>query len=105
MDDYVCITLRSRPGESEEEFKDRIAQFWTHMVRNRPDDYEKMYAEATAFEREGSVLMRQYMLEAAAADVLESELKARGFDFDPIDRDECYSKYEAAPPEWFWIEH
>ena len=24
---------------------------------------------------------------------------------EPIDRDDVYSKYEAVPPEWMWIEH
>ena len=74
------------------------------MLRNKPDDYEKVYAEATAFEPEGGRLSRQYMVEAAVVPVLEAEFGGRGR-YRPIDPDDLYSKYEAAPPDWFWIEH
>jgi len=33
------------------------------------------------------------------------ELTAASVDFVPVDEDDVYSKYEAAPPDWFWIEH
>ena len=45
------------------------------------------------------------MVEAAAVAALTDELKAAGVDYLPVDDDDVYSKYEAAPPEWFWIEH
>ena len=67
MDEYVCLTVKSNPGESEAAFTARMASFWTHMVRNKPDDYEKVYAEATKFEKGGDKLTRQYMLEAGVA--------------------------------------
>ncbi|HEY8504129.1 MAG TPA: hypothetical protein VIL46_06070 [Gemmataceae bacterium] len=105
MDEYLCLTVRSRPGEAEGEFKARLSAFWTHMHRDLPDDFERVYAETTAFTTEGDRLVRQYLFESAIADVLARELSAAGIDFDPIDPDDLYSKYEATPPEWMWIEH
>lgn len=105
MDDYLSITLRSRAGESEEAFQGRMATFWTHMLRTRPDDYEKVYAVATHFEHAGDVLTRQYLFEAAVVNVLTAELQQAALAFDDVDEDDMYSKYEAAPPDWFWIEH
>lgn len=105
MDDYLSLLLRSKPGELESDFKARITAFWTHMLRNRPDDYEKVYAEMTAFETDGDNLTRHYLIEAGVAKVLAAELTNAGMAFDPIDEDDHYSKFEAAPPDWFWIEH
>lgn len=105
MDEYVCLSLTSHPGESESDFKSRLTAFWTHMLRTKPDDYEKVYAEATQFETEDSTLVRKYMVEASGIDSLEAELTAKGIAFEPSDRDDLFSKYEAAPPDWFWIEH
>jgi hypothetical protein len=50
-------------------------------------------------------MTRQYLVEAEVIDLLERELAAVGLAHEPLDRDEVYSKYEAAPPEWMWIEH
>ncbi len=105
MDEYLCLTLLSRPGEPEGEFKARLSAFWTRMLRERPADFEKVYAEAVAFEPHGGRLSRRYLVEAGAADVLAAELAAAGLEHAPIDPDDLYSKYEAAPPDWFWIEH
>lgn len=105
MSDYLCVTVRSRPGEAEAAFKSRLSTFWTHMLRHREADFEKVYAETTAFETEAGTLTRQYLVEAEIADLLEREFAAAGVGHDPIDRDDVYSKYEATPPEWMWIEH
>jgi hypothetical protein len=105
MSDYLCLTLLAKPGETEAAFKARLTAFWTHLIRARPDDYEKVYAEATRFGSEGSRVSRQYMVEAGAADVLAAELAAGGIDLAPVDVDDTYSKYEAASPDWFQIEH
>jgi hypothetical protein len=105
MDEYLALTLRSHPGEAEAAFATRIAAFWTHMLRTRPAEYEKVYAEATAFEHAGDSLTRQYLLEASALAVLTGELATAGLAHEPVDEDDLYSKYEAAPPDWFWIEH
>jgi len=105
VDEYVCITVLSKPGESEADFSARLSRFWTHMLRTRKPDFEKVYAETTAFEDNGEQLARQYLAELAVADVVESELHAAKLDFEPVDRDEVYSRYEAVPPDWMQIEH
>ncbi|HUR56005.1 MAG TPA: hypothetical protein VMZ71_17850 [Gemmataceae bacterium] len=105
MDGYLCLTVLSRLSEPEGEFKARLSAFWTKMLRGRPDDFEKVYAETVAFERQTDRLSRRYLIEAGVASVLEVELPAAGLDHAPLDPDDLYTKYEAAPPDWFWIEH
>jgi hypothetical protein len=105
MNDYLCMTVWSLAGENESGFKMRLAAFWTHLLRNHPAEFEKVYAETSAFEQEGDRLSRKYLVEAAAATAVEEMLREKGIDVEPIDPDERYSKYEAAPPEWYWIEH
>lgn len=104
-DEYLCLTVQSRPGELESDFKSRLSQFWTGMLRNFPDQFEKVYAETVDFESDNTQLSRQYLFEATVADLLEVEMRKASVDHEPIDRDEVYSKYEATPPEWMWIEH
>jgi hypothetical protein len=105
VDEYLCLVVLSRPSEPEAEFKARLSAFWTKMLRERPADFEKVYAEAVAFERQTDRLSRRYLIETGVAEVLAAELQSAGLDHAPIDADDVYSKYEAAPPEWFWIEH
>jgi hypothetical protein len=105
LDEYLCITLQSRPGESAADFKARLSAFWTHMLRNHEANFKKVYAETSAFERKDDCLTRKYLVEAAAADAVVEQLRVKLMGFSPIDADDVYSKYEAAPPEWFWIEH
>lgn len=105
MSDYLCLTLLAREDESPATFKARLTEFWTHMLRQRPDDYEKVYAEATTFGQHEGHVTRQYMVEADGIEVLEKELAAHGIAYHPIDPDDVYSKYEASSPEWFQIEH
>lgn len=105
MDEFVCLTVSAEPGESEAAFKARLTAFWTHMLRTRPDDYERVYAEAKAFETIGGRVSRQYMVEPDAADVLERELAGMKLGFEPVDRDDTYSKAEASSSEWFQIPH
>lgn len=105
MTEYLCLTLIATPGEAESSFKSRLAVFWTHMLRNKPDDYEKVYAEATRFGSTEGRVSRQYMAEVEVIDLLTSELKAHTIAFTTIDPDDVYSKYEASGPDWFQIEH
>lgn len=104
-EDYLSLVVCSHVGEGEAAFKTRLSQFWTHMLRNHPADFEKVYAETVAFGRHGDSLSRQYLVEADAMDAIERELGAAGVAHEPIDRDDTYSKYEATPPDWMWIEH
>ncbi len=105
MDEYVCITVISQENETVETFNKRLIDFWTSMVRDRPDDYERVYAETTQFHDDGKHQTRQYMCELEVLDVLESELSKANIHHHPVERDEIYSKYEATSPEWFQIEH
>ena len=105
MDEYLCLTLASEAGEPEATFKARLVRFWTHMLRTKPDDYAKVYAEATEFESEGDAVTRKYLVEAGVAGVLAAELAAAAVAFRPLDATDLYTKYEATPPDWFWIEH
>lgn len=105
MDEFVRITLVSRAGESHAEFAARLSLFWTHMLRTRPDDFEKVYAEATEFERSGESVTRQYLVEPLILALLETEMRGAGISFEPIDRDDTFTKYEAVPADWWQIEH
>jgi hypothetical protein len=105
MDEYLCITVVSEPGEAQAAFAARLSQFWTHMLRNHPAEFERVYAETTAFGSDGDLISRQYLVEQGVADLLEREFAAARLGHEPIDRDEVYSKYEATPPDWMWIEH
>jgi hypothetical protein len=103
--EYLCLTLRSRPDESEPNFKVRLSAFWTLMLRNHPEDFERVYAETTKFETHETQLTRQYLVEANVVSLLEIELRLAGIEFDAVDPDDIYSKYEATSPDWMWIEH
>lgn len=105
MDEYVCITLTSKPVEPAGDFSARLSRFWTHLLRSRPEEFKKVYAETTSFEPRGDRLSRQYLIEAEIIDMLELEMQAARIDHEPIDPDELYSKYEASPPHWMQIEH
>ncbi len=105
MNNYLCLTVLSKPGESPPDFSSRLSRFWTHMLRNSKTDFEKVYAETCQFEPAGDCLSRKYLFEEAVLERLEAELPPAGIDFEAIDRDDAYSKYEASPPEWMQIEH
>lgn len=105
MEDHICVVVRSKPNETSDEFKKRLIAFWSHVIRTRKDDYERVYAESAAPEADGSAWIRKYMVHVEVADMLEAELRSAGLQYDPIDRDDLYSKYEATPPEWFQIPH
>ncbi len=105
MDEFLCLTVLSNPGESEAAFAARLSRFWAHMLRNYKSDFEKVYAETTAFEEDGGRLSRQYLAQDGVLDLLEKELQAAAIAHEPIDRDNVYTKYEAVPPEWMQIEH
>lgn len=104
-EEYLCVTILARPGEDESAFKTRISEFWSGLVRGNPDLFERVYAETTAFELHHDRLTRKYLVEAEAAGEVSAAMTAAKLDFQPLDPDDLYTKYEAAPPEWFWIEH
>lgn len=105
MDEFVCLTVCSHPGEDRAAFAGRLSRFWTHMLRTRPDEFAKVYAEATAFDLAGDRLTRQYLAEPGVTDLLTRELAVAGVAFEPIDPDDLFTKYEAVAPDWMQIEH
>jgi hypothetical protein len=105
LDEYVCITVLSAPGEGVPEFAARLSRFWTHMLRNYKADFEKVYAEKAAFEEKANRLTRQYLAREEVVPLLEAEFAKAGVEHEPVDRDDTYTKYEAVAPEWMQIEH
>ncbi len=105
MDEYVCVTVRSRPSEAADAFNKRLIGFWSGMLRRWPDEYKRVYAETSRFVVAGDRQTRQYMAGNEIADLLVAELAAAGIDYDPVDPDDLYSKDEATPPDWFQIPH
>jgi hypothetical protein len=105
LDEYVCITVLSAPGEGQPEFSARLSRFWTHMLRNYKADFEKVYAEKAAFEERANRLARQYLAREEVVQLLESEFAKAGVEHEPVDHDDTYTKYEAVAPEWMQIEH
>src|SRR5258708_1896162 len=95
VDEYLCLNLLSRLGESEADCKGRLSALWTAMLRQHPDDFEKVYAETSAFEKSTDRLLRKYLVEAAAIPAIVAKLKTHGMDHEPVDEDEVYSKFEA----------
>lgn len=105
MDEFICLTVRGRPGESEADFAARLCAFWTHLLRNRRDEFEKVYAETTRFETSAGRPTRQYLVRDDAVEAVTREMAAAGVEHAPVDRDDVYTKYEATPPHWMQIEH
>jgi hypothetical protein len=99
------MTLVSPLDENEAQFKTRLIGFWTKMLRSFPEEYEGVYAETAQFETAEGRLCRGYLVDVSIADLMERETRSAGLECKPIDRDDLYSKYEAAPPEWFQIPH
>ena len=105
MDEYLCVTAVGEPGEPDAGFKARLTAFWSGYLRAQPDDYEKVYAEATAFEAVAGRPTRRYLVAADGAAALAAGFGAAGVGCDPVDADDVYPKYEASGPDWFQIEH
>ena len=105
MEEYLCITVQSHSGESRDAFKTRLSGLWSKMLREDKDRFEKVLAETAQFEQMNSRWTRQYLVGESVADEVERRLLESGVDFAAIDRDDKFSKYEAAPPEWMQIEH
>jgi hypothetical protein len=105
LDEYVCVTVRSRANEPADEFNKRLIAFWSGMLRGRKDQYDRVHAETSRFGSANDQLTRQYLVGADVADVLADELSSAEIDHEPIDAADLYSKYEATPPEWFQSPH
>jgi hypothetical protein len=104
MKEFLCLTLTSKPGETEAAFKSRLYAFWTHILRNRPNDYEGVFSEAVEFETDGPVITRRYMIAPEALDAISDEARTHGLATAPVDREDFYSQAEASSSEWFQID-
>lgn len=105
MEEYVCIEVQSREGESRESFSARLSDFWTQMLRRHEEQFEKVFAEAAEFEGGQSQWSRRYLAEESVVEFLVLQLRAAGLTPAPIDPHDTYSKYEAVAPDWMQIEH
>ncbi len=105
MEDYALAIIRSKLNESVEDFNKRLIAFWSHVLRSRPTEYLGILAESSESELAGPAWTRKYLIAVDVVDVLQAELANAGFDHDPIDLDDLYSRFEASPPEWFQIPH
>ncbi len=103
-DEFLCVTVTANPDEPEAAFKSRLVAFWSHFLRTRPDDYEAVYSEATAFEVEQGVLVRKYMVKPSGIPVLIAELTAQGLAYQEVDDGDWYSKAEASASDWFQLD-
>jgi hypothetical protein len=103
--DQILLTILSHPAEPQADFSSRLSQFWTSLLRDHPNAFELVYAEAIAFEAADGRLNRRYLAHIDVADLLEERLRDQGLAHEAIDRDDLYTKYEATPSEWMQIEH
>ena len=105
MTEYLCLTLLAEAGETEASFRSRLTALWSAMLKTLPAEYELIYSEATAFEREGDTVARRYMIDPAVLGSLLPLLASHRIAHLPLDEDDLYSKAEASSNEWFQLEH
>lgn len=105
VEEFARLTVCSRENESQGEFNKRLIDFWTRFLRVQTEEYKRVYAETARFEIMAAGFARQYLVGCEICSLIQSELLNSRIDFEPIDEDDLYSKYEATPPEWFQIPH
>lgn len=105
MKEYILVTVCSKKEESENTFSQRLSLFWTQMLRQNPEEFEKVYAECSEFENHTGILSRKYAILPELASPLKTKLLNEGFDALEIDIDDFYSPYEITAPDWMQIEH
>ena len=105
MKEYILVTVCSKKQENSNTFSHRLSLFWTQMLRQNPEEFEKVYAECTEFENHVGILGRKYAILPELADLLKTKLLNDGFDVLDIDTEDFYSPYEITAPDWMQIEH
>ncbi|MEZ6139384.1 MAG: hypothetical protein R3B84_02325 [Zavarzinella sp.] len=105
MQEYLLLTIQGAPDEAEAAFRRRLIELWTLMLRNYPEIYESVFAEASEFEIDTGVLSRSYMVEVGAATEIIGIIQQTGLHVQPIDMDDLYSPQEITGSEWFQIPH
>ena len=105
MTEFLCLTLLAEAGETEAAFRSRLTALWSALLKTLPTEYERIYSEATAFDREGDAVARRYMIDPAVVGTLLPLLARHDIAHLPLDEDDLYSKAEASSNEWFQLEH
>ncbi len=105
MQEYLLIEVSSEINEVAAAFSQRLSKFWTQVLRNTPDDFEKVYAESSKFETGANLLTRKYAILPEFTVLLKTLLENEGFSTSSIDPDDLYSGYEITSPDWMHIEH
>lgn len=105
MEEYQGITLMGKKGEQEAAFSSRLSAFWTQVLRQVPELFEKVYAETTEFEDHGGCPSRKYAIEPDGVAPLLELVQKNALEFLPPDADDTYTRHEAVAPEWWQIEH
>lgn len=105
MKEYILVTVCSKKQENSNTFSQRLSLFWTQLLRQSPEEFEKVYAECTEFETHTDIMGRKYAILPELADLLKTKLLNDGFEVLNIDTEDFYSPYEITSPEWMQIEH
>jgi hypothetical protein len=105
MEEFQGVTAKGQQGENEGAFSARLSTFWTVVLRQNPELFEKVYAETTEFEEDNGSPTRKYAIEPDAVQEVTQMATRHGIDFLPVDPDDTYTRHEAVAPEWWQIEH
>ncbi len=105
MKEYILITVCSEKDENGNTFSQRLSLFWTQMLRQSPEEFEKVYAESSEFENQAGVLKRKYAILPELTEFLKNKFLSERLNVLDIDIDDFYSPYELTAPDWMQIEH
>ncbi len=105
MEEFVSVEVLGKSGESETAFGQRLTLFWSEILREIPEDFERVYAETIVFEKVGSKPLRRYAIETEAVDLFVGKIRQGGFEVTAPTDDDVYTKYELPATEWWQIEH
>lgn len=105
MEEFQGLTVIGLKGEQDQSFSARLSAFWTKVLRQDPDLFEKVYAETSEFESENGCPTRKYAIEPEGVAEILRLAQANGVAFLPVDTEDTYTRHEAVAPEWWQIEH
>ena len=104
-EEYQGVSIFGQKGEQEATFSNRLSTFWTQVLRQFPELFEKVYAETTEFEDHQGCPLRKYAVEPDGVAPLLQLIQDNALGYLPPDPDDTYSRHEAVAPEWWQIEH
>lgn len=103
--EYVGIQVLGKVGETDLVFGQRLTLLWTEILRKFPAEFDLVYAETIAFEKQEEKPTRRYAIEAVGVGFFLGKIPMEGFEVTPPTEDDFYSKYELPATEWWQIEH